>query len=193
MPPAYIAWRTNTTNRVVGTARVRLHGIDPGQLLKICHIWAQYALWILHERPPPPHHLGAFLPTPPSMSLNRLFMQGSSFRQNIGAGINPVVPAFLIVPVFWSLWLSGRCSFPVITAFRSLQLSGHSNFPVITAFRSLQLSGHSSFPVIPAFRSFQLSGHYSFSGHSGCFLVVPVTENKKILKKGEAPRTIRHK
>jgi hypothetical protein len=36
-----------------------------------------------------------------------------------------------------------------------------------------------------AFRSFRLSGH------SGGFLVVPVTENKKILKKGEAPRTIR--
>jgi hypothetical protein len=65
--------------------------------------------------------------------------QDSSFLQYIGAGINPVVPAFSMV----------------------------------LAFRSFLLSCHSSFPP------FQLSGH------TGNYLVVPVTENIRNLKKGE--------
>jgi hypothetical protein len=48
------------------------------------------------------------------------------FRQYIGAGIN------LVVPAFWSLWLSSHFGFPVISAFRPFQLSGHSgNFLVV--------------------------------------------------------------
>jgi hypothetical protein len=49
-----------------------------------------------------------------------------SFRQYIGAGINPIDPAFLIIPSR-SFWLSGHPSFLAIPADRSVwPFSGHS-------------------------------------------------------------------
>jgi hypothetical protein len=44
------------------------------------------------------------------------------FGQYIGAGIN------LVVPAFWSLWLSGHFGFPVISAFRPFELSVHFGY-----------------------------------------------------------------
>jgi hypothetical protein len=59
--------------------------------------------------------LGAAPPPPPSKYIPKSPIYAGFFvRQNIGALINPVVPSFLIVPIFWSLWLSGRSGYPVI-------------------------------------------------------------------------------
>jgi hypothetical protein len=52
-----------------------------------------------------------------------------SFRKYVGAGINPVVLAFPIVPDFWSFWIYGNYSFPVIPAFKSAVLRIRGFYP----------------------------------------------------------------
>jgi hypothetical protein len=64
---------------------------------------------------------------------HRLMAQGSSFRQYIGAWINPVVPALPIVPAFRLFLLSCHSSFP------SFQLSSHSgNYLVVPVTKNIR-------------------------------------------------------